>query len=104
MVGLVKAEQKFASDFTKAEVKGGCNVLGDAARVESDVDGCVVAGIDAPGGVRVADEICAAGGAAIAQAVDLGDPRGLDRLRPAPPASSAVRTCSSLDARVSIAC
>jgi cysteine-rich repeat protein len=35
---LGKAETKFASSFTKAEGKGGCNTLGDAAAIEAKVD------------------------------------------------------------------
>jgi cysteine-rich repeat protein len=35
---LGKAETKFASSFAKAEAKGGCNTIGDAAGIETKVD------------------------------------------------------------------
>ncbi len=38
---LTKAETKFSSAFTKAEAKGGCVTIGDAAAVEALVDDCV---------------------------------------------------------------
>ena len=40
---LAKAEQKFATAYTKAEAKGGCSVSGDASTVEATVDACVTA-------------------------------------------------------------
>jgi len=40
-VCLAKAESKFSSTFAKAESKGGCISIGDAAAVEANVDACV---------------------------------------------------------------
>jgi hypothetical protein len=48
---LLKAEQKFAAAFVKAEAKGGCVMSGDADVVESHVDGGVSTLVaDEPGG------------------------------------------------------
>ena len=58
---LAKAEDKFLVAFQKAETKGECATVGDAAAVEGDVDTFVAATAAAlPGGATDAGRKCAA--------------------------------------------